>query len=291
MNLQDHPTSGLGYDYLTDLPLNPGLLQKNKTFAHHAHEEFKNNRTGPYSGSHNAVIFLPGNTFLPDPERYVHDITAQTKLSDFLPAMYHEEPTLIAGFAAQRRLIRDAVTSPHSTLIEVPIAGDPYLLLILQKPLSRGTITIDPKNPYNSAPVVDFHTFYNPLDITLMLHMLRFARKFTQTSVMKQLTPEENWPGNEKQSDQELYDHIRGMAGSSIGHESGTCAMLPKELGGVVDTGLNVYGTTGLSVADASIMPLIPSTNLCATVYAVAEKAADLIKGRHGMRRGRLVVQ
>lgn len=43
---------------------------------------------------------------------------------------------------------------------------------------------------------------------------------------------------------------------------------------------LRVWGTGALSVVDASIMPLIPATHLQLTVYAVAEKAADIIKGR-----------
>jgi choline dehydrogenase-like flavoprotein len=44
--------------------------------------------------------------------------------------------------------------------------------------------------------------------------------------------------------------------------------MMPRNLGGVV----KIYGVNGLSVVDASIMPVIPSTHLVSTVYAVAEK-------------------
>ena len=47
---------------------------------------------------------------------------------------------------------------------------------------------------------------------------------------------------------------------------------MPLELGGVVGSDLLVYGVMGLSVVDVSMIPLVPSTNLCATVYAVAEK-------------------
>jgi choline dehydrogenase-like flavoprotein len=55
--------------------------------------------------------------------------------------------------------------------------------------------------------------------------------------------------------------------------------MLPKEKGGVVDEKLVVYGTRNLRLVDASIFPLIPRGNIISTVYAVAEKAADIIKG------------
>ncbi|KAJ4192027.1 hypothetical protein NW755_004162 [Fusarium falciforme] len=53
---------------------------------------------------------------------------------------------------------------------------------------------------------------------------------------------------------------------------------MPRDMGGVVDPELRVYGTCNLRVADASIMPLIPSAHLQAVVYAIAEKAADMIK-------------
>jgi choline dehydrogenase-like flavoprotein len=55
--------------------------------------------------------------------------------------------------------------------------------------------------------------------------------------------------------------------------------MLPKNAGGVVDQKLTVYGTKNLRIVDASVFPLIPHANLLATVYAVAERAADLIRG------------
>ena len=72
-------------------------------------------------------------------------------------------------------------------------------------------------------------------------------------------------------------DYIRTTAISNY-HPVGTCVMMPKAQGGVVDKKLKVYGTTNLRVVDASIMPLIPRANPQSTVYAVAERAADLIK-------------
>lgn len=55
-------------------------------------------------------------------------------------------------------------------------------------------------------------------------------------------------------------------------HPSGTLAMLPLELGGVVDSHLRVWGTQNLRVVDAGIFPIIPAAHLQAVVYGVAEK-------------------
>jgi choline dehydrogenase-like flavoprotein len=57
--------------------------------------------------------------------------------------------------------------------------------------------------------------------------------------------------------------------------------MLPRENGGVVDTELKVYGTKNVRVVDASVLPFQLCGHLMSTLYAVAEKASDLIKESH----------
>jgi choline dehydrogenase-like flavoprotein len=226
---------------------------------------------GPFVGGHNLVAFVPGVDFLPSPSALQSAISKQP-LSKYLPKMYLEDETLLNGFFAQREHIHRAIALFNSSLIESPLAGDAYALLILQKPLSRGTITIDPRDPYDSSPLVDFGTLNNPLDMEVFMHMLRFTLRLYNTTAMRELKPEEDAIGSKVSSDKELEKYLRERTGSSIGHESGTCAMMPLELGGVVGPDLKVHGVQGLRVVDASIIPLIPSTNLCATVYAVAEK-------------------
>ena len=54
--------------------------------------------------------------------------------------------------------------------------------------------------------------------------------------------------------------------------------MMPKELGGVVNERLVVYETRNLRIVDASVIPMSPRGNIQSSVYAVAERAADLIK-------------
>lgn len=61
-------------------------------------------------------------------------------------------------------------------------------------------------------------------------------------------------------------------------HQVGTCRMGTDDLA-VVDTDLRVRGVEGLRVADAAVMPTIVSANTNATVYGIAERAADLLHG------------
>lgn len=63
-------------------------------------------------------------------------------------------------------------------------------------------------------------------------------------------------------------------------HPVGTAAMMSRELGGVVDSELRVYGTSNVRVVDASILPLQVSGHPTATLYAVAERISDVIRGR-----------
>lgn len=58
----------------------------------------------------------------------------------------------------------------------------------------------------------------------------------------------------------------------------GSAAMMSRELGGVVDPELRVYGTANVRVVDASILPTQISGHLTATLYAIAERASEIIK-------------
>ena len=62
-------------------------------------------------------------------------------------------------------------------------------------------------------------------------------------------------------------------------HPVGTAAMMARELGGVVDPELRVYGTANVRVVDASVLPFQVCGHLTSTLYAVAERAAEIIKG------------
>lgn len=132
---------------------------------------------------------------------------------------------------------------------------------------------MNPSNP-SGGPVIDWRVFSNPLDVEYGIETLIFNRKYVNTPTLEPLKPVETGPGPNVTDSAALKEYVHATSGPTSFHVCGTAAMLPRELGGVVDSELRVYGTKGLSIVDASIMPLIPSAHLSATVYAVGEKVS-----------------
>lgn len=75
-----------------------------------------------------------------------------------------------------------------------------------------------------------------------------------------------------------LADYVLNHAKTAL-HPVGTCAMGADE-STVVDLDLKVRGVEGLRVVDGSVIPIVPRGNTTAPIMMVAEKAADLIRGR-----------
>ncbi|KAE9380933.1 GMC oxidoreductase [Stipitochalara longipes BDJ] len=276
-NLQDHAASLLLYIYATNPVPNTQTAASNATFAAEIQAEYTQNKTGPLTvGYGNSVVFLPLPEIDPNYAGLITQLTAQNS-SQYLPSGY--EATLQKGYLAQKKLLLTSYASNSSAILEVFFNGDPTTTTVLQKPLSRGVVTLNITSPY-SDPIIDPRVFTNPIDLDLMVAILRFVRKWFQTPSQAPLTPVEIIPGYNVTSDTDLITAIRTYSTPTIGHAHGTCAMMPLELGGVVGADLTVWGVKGLSVVDASIMPLAPATHLDATVYAIAEKASDLIKSR-----------
>lgn len=107
---------------------------------------------------------------------------------------------------------------------------------------------------------------------------VKFVRKIASTAPFAGLLGREVNPGPAVQTDEEISLWLKKYL-TTVHHTSSTCSMLPRNKGGVVDPQLRVYGTQGLRVVDLSVVPLIPSAHPQSIVYAVAEQAADIIKG------------
>ncbi|ETS85641.1 hypothetical protein PFICI_03666 [Pestalotiopsis fici W106-1] len=284
-NLQDHPVSYVAFDYARDLDPSPQYMWDNSTFIEWAEEVWAENRTGPFAvTTGNTISLIPLSQLIPDSWTSVVETLQDQNSTEFLPVTYTTDQ--LAGFEAQRRLFIDSIQRNDNAVIEVPFNGSSSFATVLTKGMSRGTVHLDTTDRY-AEPVIDYATYQNPVDARLMVGSIEFARRFHETAAMVDTFGP--IVGTYPPANMTDYDQLEQIArlttSGTIGHISGTCAMTPRRLGGVVGTDLLVHGVTGLSIADASIQPMIPSAHICTTVYAVAEKAADLIKSRHGLFR------
>ena len=109
---------------------------------------------------------------------------------------------------------------------------------------------------------------------------IRMARDiFNQPAVRAHLAAEIA-PGPDVTSDADLDAYARATA-TTVYHPLGTCKMGPaSDDEAVVDPQLRVRGIDGLRVVDASVMPDLVGGNINAPVIMIAERAADLVRGR-----------
>ncbi|KAF5576358.1 choline dehydrogenase mitochondrial [Fusarium pseudoanthophilum] len=158
-----------------------------------------------------------------------------------------------------------------------PLFGKGFVTLIgvVMHPLSRGSVHINPSDPAGK-PTINPNYLSNSHDVEAVLQTVKYNRKIANTEPMRSIWVDEYEPGLDVKTDEQIKDYVLRTT-LSIFHPSGTCAMLPKADGGVVDAKLKVYGTENLRVVDASVIPLLISAHIQTAVYGIAEIAAELI--------------
>jgi choline dehydrogenase len=189
----------------------------------------------------------------------------------YLPA--DTPPTVLAGFVQQKNSLIERLGRINVAAYEIINNNAGSLAVSVMHPLSRGTTHINTTDPFDS-PVLDPRWLTNPTDRQILMEALLFNRMIVTTPPMVQLQAAQVSPWswfNDSMLEWFINDGIRTEF-----HPSGTCAMLPLNLGGVVDSHLRVYGTQNLRIVDASVLPMIPAAHLQAVVYGVAEKVSDL---------------
>jgi len=153
-----------------------------------------------------------------------------------------------------------------------------YLTWVVLKARTRnsaGDVTLRSSDP-RDMPAINFRYFEQggEEDLAAIVDGIHFVRKLT-ARISEQNGLTEVVPGQLVQSVDDLKTFIRQNAWGH--HASCTCAIGPREGGGVLTTDFQVHGVHGLRVVDASVFPRIPGTFLVSAVYMIAEKAAEAI--------------
>lgn len=306
-NLQDHVMCSMKFQAKDDIDIPTRNLSE---ILESGRDEYEKNRTGPL-----ASVAAPSYAYLPmmkllgvQGQKEFRSVLGDYSFNPWHPKvkLYHDIAKSIftsedegsGCFLIVPRRNRDPT---DIDLYSGRALDDKFITIAatLSLPMSRGSVHIASSEP-TKDPLIDPRYLSHSVDVNLLVRQVRcleamavlkpfgsllkpFGTKMRRI-IKRELTKKEK--RQVKRGEITIKENIVDAAEEYVRensvpmwHPTSTCTMLPKEDGGVVDSQLIVYGTSNLRVVDASIMPLIPRTNPQSTVYAVAERAADLIKG------------
>jgi choline dehydrogenase len=144
------------------------------------------------------------------------------------------------------------------------------------RPNSRGWIRLASADPFE-RPLINPNYLADGSDLERMVTAFKLSREIFAAGQFQAHLKTELMPGPGVRTDTEIREFLRARA-DSYHHQAGSCRMGIDDLA-VVDPELRVRGVDGLRVVDASVMPAVVSGNCHTAIVAIAERAADLIKG------------
>lgn len=176
---------------------------------------------------------------------------------------------MFPGFPPGAHMWFPGIRSPYSDAFGIRPA--------IMHPDSRGEVTLRSADPRDHVRI-RFNAFSAPNDLPTLREGLRMGREIALQKQMDPFRGLEVAPGPNVNSDSDIDAYIRRTA-VTVHHPSSTC---PMGIGmeAVVDPELCVRGVEGLRVVDASVMPDLVTAHINACVLMMAEKAADMVRGR-----------
>lgn len=319
-NLQEHMMTAMIYEVDPSI-VTPEDLRWDPVLAAAADKEYALHASGPRTAIPSSVSYLPFSHFISPQE--LKDMTAPLLAQNpkTPPSLFQPHDHLILSQITSP--INDLGQIEYNFDMSnynpyfVSQRGTKYatMLMMLQYPFSRGSIHIPPtlshpqhSNPLHKATVADKPQidprYYlgegGALDFELMLRSQLFADKICRTSPLSDIIVRRAFPpapcssspsssaanGSAPDDESNLFRQWIRDTTITDWHPVGTCSMGPSvSSAAVVDARLRVHGVHGLRVVDASVMPLQISAHLQATVYAIGEKGAEMIREDWARRR------
>ncbi|KAF8329341.1 alcohol oxidase [Cantharellus anzutake] len=217
--------------------------------------------------------------------------TFKKDIQSYFPGAYAKvpssDPTVKAGFAALYNTTLNNILLTRAGQVELlfslmdSVSGGTHVAIqaALQHPYSAGSLYIQNNDPF-AAPIIDPQYLSNEAGkwyIVMLREGLKLARTLGVTQPLNLSIATELIPGPKVNTDPAWDAWLATQVGTEF-HPSGTCALLPLSLGGVVDANLKVYGLANVRVADSSVFALEFAAHLMAPTYGLAEQASDLIR-------------
>lgn len=289
-NLQDHLFTGINYE-VKDGIATADILRRDAKAAQAAMAEYMSKKTGPMTSTAMAAFaFMPIVDFLTPGD------AGPAALKKLLDKHLPTTPTIHHGFI--RSILQDPTETsasmfmaptyaklstepiiPNASTQSVPEGNYITICTSILHPFSRGSTHISSPSAY-SPPLINPAYLSHPLDAEIFAYHILFLETIASTDPLASfLKPSgrRNPAAPPLRSVEAAKEYLRASAISNW-HPTSSCTMLPRETGGVVDPRLRVYGTKNLRVVDASVLPIVPRGNPQSSVYAVAERAVDLIR-------------
>jgi len=176
--------------------------------------------------------------------------------------------------------------TPTSEVIPIALGDLIGVAFWALQPFSRGSVHINSTNRV-AQPMIDSKFFQFEFDGIMAVETAKFARKFLTTEPVSgrvnistinpsfELVPEDA-------IDDIWLDWVKTKSLFEPNyHHLGTCAMLPRKMGGVVDNDFRVYGTENVRVVDLSVVPLQVAGHSTSLLYGIAEWAAQKLRAKH----------
>lgn len=290
-NLQDHPFTAISYE-VKDGITTADILRQDPKAAEAAVAEYMSNKTGPMTSA-----ALTSFAFMPIVDFLTPDDAGPAALKDLLDKHLHDTPTDHHNFICS--ILQDPTETSgsffmapiYANLDTDPINPSPtgqvipegnYITLgaSLLHPFSCGWTHISSPSAH-SPPLINPAYFSHALDAELFAYHVLFLETIASTAPLASfLKPSgRRTPAvPTRLTSLDAAKEFLRQSTISNWHPTSSCSMLPREKGGVVDPRLRVYGTKNLRVVDASVMPIVPRGNPQSSVYAIAERAVDLIR-------------
>ena len=179
-----------------------------------------------------------------------------------------QEPDIMMGIAPYIIDVKSGESREMSTIDGF------FMNTHVQRPESTGSVHIRSANPFD-PPKIKYRFLATPNDRAVAITAVRRAREIVACSPIAEIIATELAPGPQVENDEQILDYIR-RTGNITHHMTGTCRMGNDSMA-VVDDRLRVRGIGGLRVADASIMPTLPSGNTSIPCMMIGEKCSEMV--------------
>lgn len=289
-NLQDHLRIENSYQLLPNYT-SFDILKYNATFVSEQMDMYSSNATSIYDYTGSGYSFLNWGQIVADDSnlKSLAQLAANSPItsSPFEPIRAQRLLEYLNNREKNVPQVEIVFSDGYTGVKGYPLANSPLfgsgfftLIAAVQHPFSLGSVHVTSLS-ISTAPEINPNYLAQEYDVQAAITAAKYLRKIANTPPLSQAWSAEYEPGLDvvgtgADADAQWRDYVINNT-LTIYHPIGTCAMLPQNQNGVIDSNLKVYGTKNLRVVDGSVIPILMSAHPQTLIYGIAEIAAEKI--------------